>query len=51
VRYFIAGERSGPPGHRGGSATEITAWVQQNFTPFHVGGATVYDLSAPIQSP
>lgn len=46
VRYFIAGERSGPPGHRDGSATEITAWVQQNFTPFHVGGATVYDLSA-----
>ena len=28
VRYFIAGERFGPPGHRGGSAGEITAWVR-----------------------
>jgi len=50
VRYFIAGERFGPPGHRGGSASEITAWVQKNFAPIHVGGATVYDLNAPIQS-
>ena len=38
-------------GHHGGSASEITAWVQQNFTPFHVGDATVYDLSAGKQSP
>ena len=51
VRYFIAGERFGPPGHRGGSASGITAWVQQNFTPFHVGDTTVYDLSAGKQSP
>ena len=35
VRYFIAGERVGPPGHRqvGRLRSEITAWVQQNFTP------------------
>jgi 4-amino-4-deoxy-L-arabinose transferase-like glycosyltransferase len=47
IRYFIEGERFGPPGHRGGSGTDITAWVQENFTPIHVGDATVYDLSAP----
>ena len=51
VRYFIAGERFGPPGHRGGSASEITAWVQKNFTPIDVGEATVYDLSAPHRQP
>jgi 4-amino-4-deoxy-L-arabinose transferase-like glycosyltransferase len=44
VRYFIAGERFGPPGHRGGSSGEITDWVQKNFTPTKVGDATVYDL-------
>ena len=49
VRYFIAGERFGPPGHRGASASDITAWVQKNFTPIDVGGATVYDLSTPTQ--
>jgi 4-amino-4-deoxy-L-arabinose transferase-like glycosyltransferase len=45
VRYFIPGDRGGPPGDKSGPATEITAWVQQNFTPIDVGGTTVYDLS------
>jgi 4-amino-4-deoxy-L-arabinose transferase-like glycosyltransferase len=44
VRYFIAGDRFGPPGQRGGSAGDITEWVQKNFTPMKVGDATVYDL-------
>ena len=46
VRYFIAGERFGPPRPpwRPAPATS-RAWVQQNFTPIDVGGATVYDLS------
>lgn len=44
VRYFIPGDRRGPPGGRSGSAGDITTWVQQNFTPIDVGGATVYDL-------
>lgn len=48
VRFFIAGDRMGPPGQRDGSAAEITAWVQQHFTKMDVGGATVYDLSRPI---
>jgi 4-amino-4-deoxy-L-arabinose transferase-like glycosyltransferase len=52
VRYFIAGERFGPPGHRdSGAAAEITAWVKQNFAPIDVGGSTVYDLNAPSDGP
>jgi 4-amino-4-deoxy-L-arabinose transferase-like glycosyltransferase len=47
VRYFIASERGGPPHSKSGPAQEITAWVQQNFTPIDVGGTTVYDLSQP----
>ena len=31
VRYFIAGARGGPHGRQ--AAAEITAWVQENFTP------------------
>jgi len=45
VRYFIPSDRQGPPGDKSGTASEITAWVEQNFTPIDVGGATVYDLS------
>lgn len=59
VRYFIAGDRGGPPGgpagapsggpfgQRAGSAAEITAWVKENFPATDVGGATVYDLNRP----
>jgi hypothetical protein len=47
VRYFIASDRGGPAHGKSGSAHEITAWVQQNFTPIDVGGTTVYDLSQP----
>lgn len=47
VRYFIGSDRGGPPGFgRDGTAAEITAWVQENFTPVEVGGATVYDLQS-----
>ncbi len=31
-----------------GSASEISTWVRQNFTPIDVAGASVYDLDAPI---
>ena len=43
VRYFIAGGHGGP-GRNSGSAGDISAWVEQNFTPTDVGGTTVYDL-------
>jgi 4-amino-4-deoxy-L-arabinose transferase-like glycosyltransferase len=46
VRYFIPGDRGGPPGSRSGSAGDITTWVQQNFTPIDAGGTTVYDLQS-----
>ena len=45
VRYFIAGGHGGPGGNSG-SSSEITAWVEQHFTPTDVGGATVYDLQS-----
>lgn len=49
VRYFIAGEKFGPPGHReSGAASQITSWVEKHFTPIKAGDSTVYDLSAPI---
>ena len=47
VRYFIASDRRGPHRDGVGRGHEITTWVQQNFTPMHVGGTTVYDLSQP----
>jgi len=50
VRYFIPGDREGPPGRSSGTAQEIETWVRTNFTPIDVGGTTVYDLTAPIKS-
>ncbi|BBY31153.1 glycosyltransferase family 39 protein [Mycolicibacterium sediminis] len=47
VRYFIASDRFGPPGHRDGTATEIQSWIEANFTKTDVGGTTVYDLGSP----
>ncbi|TFV57542.1 glycosyltransferase family 39 protein [Mycobacterium sp. PS03-16] len=44
VGYFIAGDRMGPSGDRGGAAAAITAWVKQNYIALDVGGTTVYDL-------
>ena len=47
VRYFIAGDRFGGPGHqRDGAGAQITEWVEQNFTGTDVGGVTVYDLQS-----
>ncbi len=44
VGYFIVSDKRGPHGDASGSGAEIAQWVQQNFTPMHVGGTTVYDL-------
>ncbi|MEU7182688.1 MULTISPECIES: ArnT family glycosyltransferase [Streptomyces] len=52
------GEPGGPggqggPGGRGGfgggkgHSSEITSWIEQNFTKVTVGGATFYDLTRP----
>jgi 4-amino-4-deoxy-L-arabinose transferase-like glycosyltransferase len=45
IHYFIGGGFGGP-GASGGTASQITGWVEQNFTPITIGGVTVYDLSA-----
>jgi 4-amino-4-deoxy-L-arabinose transferase-like glycosyltransferase len=49
IHYFIVS--NGPGGHHGpggesGSGTQITQWVQRNFTAQDVGGTEVYDLTA-----
>ena len=50
IRYFIAGGdgRGGGMGGGGGtsSSSEITQWVEANFTSSTVGGVTVYDLTS-----
>jgi len=46
IHYFIGG--GGLGGFGGGSAnssSQISSWVQRNFTATTVGGVTVYDLS------
>ncbi|MFT4009192.1 MAG: glycosyltransferase family 39 protein [Nocardioidaceae bacterium] len=44
IHYFIAG--GGLGGSSGsGTSSQITSWVEQNFTATTVGGVTVYDLS------
>ena len=59
VHYFLGGSgggfgggfggRGGFGGPAGGSgtATEISSWVEQNFTSTTVGDVTVYDLTQP----
>jgi len=42
----FGGAGFGGPGGNGGTASQITAWVEQNFTATTIGGTTVYDLSA-----
>ncbi|GAA3632423.1 ArnT family glycosyltransferase [Microlunatus ginsengisoli] len=50
ITYFIAGGDARGGGMGGASsdsaATQITAWVEQNFTSTTVGGVTVYDLTS-----
>ncbi|WP_207842384.1 glycosyltransferase family 39 protein [Williamsia soli] len=44
IHYFIAGG-GGMMGGGSGTASEITAWVEANFTSTTVGSVTLYDLS------
>ncbi|MEV0414454.1 glycosyltransferase family 39 protein [Streptomyces sp. NPDC050448] len=56
VHYFIGENdsvgaegpamRGGGPG--GGTSSAISSWVKANFKPTTVGGATFYDLTAPL---
>ena len=53
VHYFISSGTGGGGGFGrqssdSGTSSEITSWVQANYTATTVGGVTVYDLTAPI---
>ncbi|MET3805416.1 4-amino-4-deoxy-L-arabinose transferase-like glycosyltransferase [Nakamurella sp. UYEF19] len=49
IAYFIAGGRGGGFGGAGGNGTssQISSWVEQNFTATTVGSTTLYDLRKP----
>jgi len=49
IHYFAAGGR-GFGSQNGGSSTssEISSWVQQNFTEVTIDGSTFYDLTQPL---
>jgi hypothetical protein len=55
IHYFAAssgggrGGRGGPGGDLGGGS-EISAWVEQNFTAVTIGGSTFYDLTQAAAS-
>ncbi|MCQ4117840.1 ArnT family glycosyltransferase [Rhodococcus tibetensis] len=49
IHYFIAGGRGGGMGGDG-TASEISTWVQENFTAVTVDGVTLYDLTAPVST-
>ena len=48
VHYFIAGRMGGDPGAGSGTSSQISSWVQQNFSTVTVGGSTIYDLTLPL---
>jgi 4-amino-4-deoxy-L-arabinose transferase-like glycosyltransferase len=50
IHYFAGGGR-GFGNQNGGSSTssEISSWVQENFTAVTIDGSTFYDLTQPLQ--
>jgi len=50
IHYFAGGGR-GFGNQNGGSSSssEISAWVEANFTPVTIGSSTFYDLTQPLQ--
>jgi hypothetical protein len=50
IHYFIGGGMGMQSAGGSNDATEIAAWVQQNFTATTVAGTTVYDLSTGTAS-
>ncbi|MEV6284112.1 glycosyltransferase family 39 protein [Kribbella sp. NPDC051770] len=45
VHYFV-GSSGGGFGGRGGTSSEISTWVEQNFEAQTIGSTTVYDLTS-----
>lgn len=51
IHYFVAGGGMGGGGMGGsGSSSEISTWVQENFTEVTIDGSTFYDLTQPVSS-
>lgn len=51
IHYFVAGGGMGGGGTGGsGSSSEISSWVQDNFTEVTIDGSTFYDLTQPVSS-
>jgi hypothetical protein len=48
IHYYLAGGGFGPGGGRG-TGSQITTWVEANYTAVTVGGETFYDLSQPVK--
>ncbi|YAL83828.1 ArnT family glycosyltransferase [Dermacoccaceae bacterium W4C1] len=46
IHYFLAGGQMGG-GSGSNTASEISTWVQNNFTEVTIGGSTFYDLTQP----
>lgn len=46
IHYFIGGS-SGGPGGQTGTSSQISTWVEENFTAQTVSGTTLYDLTSP----
>ncbi|MFI5711123.1 ArnT family glycosyltransferase [Kribbella sp. NPDC051620] len=46
VHYFVGSSGGGFGGGRGGTSSEISTWVAQNYTAQTVGTTTVYDLTS-----
>ena len=50
IHYFIASGGTGGTGGDGSDgSSEITSWVEANFTATTVGDVTLYDLSGGIR--
>ena len=47
IHYYIVSQGFGGGQGTSGTASQISTWVTQGFTPSTIGGVTVYDLTAP----
>ncbi|MBK8074169.1 MAG: glycosyltransferase family 39 protein [Kineosporiaceae bacterium] len=52
IHYLVASGQGGGRGGPGssGSASEISTWVQQNYTAVTIGSVTLYDLTQPVSA-
>ncbi|AQS68770.1 glycosyltransferase family 39 protein [Streptomyces pactum] len=47
IHYFISGGGTGGMGGASGTSSQISSWVEANFTEVTAGSATLYDLTQP----